>query len=185
MSGRIENTYFPGKYDAGLPHLRGQVAEWDDVDWGSSERTKPALSHMTVRMRWVLNDSSGALLPSYCVTYKAAGFGEVIGAVAGDGAVVHGVVDPYLPAAGVPAGYHFYIVEYGPCKLVSDGGGVLAQGNTVVSAASGKVNIQTAAPANETAVMVQVNSVVGTAMEAAAAVDLTKFRAFVKLPHAG
>lgn len=184
MSGRVENVYFPGQTDASdaLTHLQGQVAEFPDYNWSSAEASKPLLSQMTVRYRWVQNDSGGALLPKLCVTYKSGNFGKEIGALAGDGGIVHGVVDPFLPAAGVADGKHFYIVEYGPAELTSDGGGVLAQNDIVVAAASGKVNIQTAAPANETAVMVQVKSVAGLAMEAAAAVDGTTFRAFINLP---
>ena len=66
--------------------------------------------------------------------------------------------------------------------MVGRGGSTLADTDIVVTAASGKVNKQTAAPADATAAMLQVNSVVGRPTEAVTNVDGTTFKAIVKFP---
>lgn len=130
-------------------------------------------------MAVVKNASGGALLPGTVVVFKSSAPGWEINGNAAVGTRGDGVVDPTLPAAGVANGDCFLMVVEGPTNFVSDGAGVLAFGNKlVVGATGGRVKIQVAAPADETAVMVQVNSAVGYAEAAAAAVAGTVFAGY-------
>lgn len=119
-------------------------------------------------MALVKNASGGALLPGTLVSFKSSGPGWEINGNTAVGGRADGVVDHTLPAAGVANGDCFLMVIEGPTKMVSDGAGVLAFGNKlVVGATGGRVKIQVAAPADETAAMVQVNSACGYAEGAA------------------
>lgn len=176
-----KQLYQRGKTGASgeLTHLEGQISEFPDVDWDSTASVKPTLSQDTVRCRWVKNDSGGALLPGYGVRYKAAYYGMRMGAVSGDGETCHGIVDEYLPAAGVADGKYFWLVQHGPGSVATDGSASIAQNDILVTAAAGKFNEQTAAPADTTAAMVQVNSRAGVAMATAGTTDGNLVRAYI------
>lgn len=128
------------------------------------------LSNARVKARWVKNLEGATLAKHQVVKWKTT-VGQGV-EIADDGDKPAGVVNPMITTT-VPSTSYFWMVFEGPAKVITDGGGALALGDLVVTAGSGtgKVNIQTAAPANETAVMVQVNSVVGTMMETVAATD--------------
>ena len=156
-----------GQTETGLAHLAGIEKEVADRD--PSDRMK-LRSNRTIRLRRVLNDSGGALLPKRVVQYKAAGWGTTIGGYAGATERGDGVVDEFLPAAGVADGAYFWMVVDGPTEFVSNGAGALAQGDVLVTAADGKVVEQTAAPAQGSE-LAQVNARVGYSQETAAATD--------------
>lgn len=153
-----------------LSHMLGMEGHFKHESKSGNVIT--ALSNARVKARWVAN-LEGSTLSKYQVVKWKTTVGQGV-EIADDGDVPAGVVSPMIETT-VPSGSYFWMVFEGPAKVISDGGGVLALGNLVVTAGSGsgKVNIQTAAPANETAVMVQVNSVVGTMMEAVTNVDGT------------
>lgn len=83
----------------------------------------PDPSGRPVRVKVVRNRAAVALKPGRIVTWSAAstapfqtGVAGYATAVAG---LVAGVVDEYLPAAGVPVGDLFYLVVDGPGKILS------------------------------------------------------------------
>lgn len=135
-----------GQYDVhnGDQYL-GQEGVVEDLDYGSTTVNRQKLSNEMVHVKVVKNVSGGALLPgsmfSWDTTAPASevGPGKAAGAaVASAGAItVAGVVDPYLPAAGVPNGSYFLAVIEGPCKFRWDGTSTFAVGSAVVSASTG------------------------------------------------
>lgn len=184
MAHAIETMYPRGSTSNAsdeLAELAGKIGEFPDVEWDSSEGVKPVLTGSMVRCRWVQNTSGGALLPGRLVAYDAAAPLKEVDVLATTGEQAAGVVDEYLPAAGVANNMFFWLVIDGPTTVVSDGAGVIAAQDKLVTGATGYVVEQTAAPANETAVMVQVNAYVGHALEAAAASEGTTLRALVRL----
>ena len=71
-----------------------------------------------VELTLVKNTSGSALLPYEIVKFEAGYRGLHVDGYAGSADdPVAGVVDPLLPAAGVPDDGYFYIVTYGPCKI--------------------------------------------------------------------
>lgn len=83
----------------------------------SSAQTPPLsglTGHEMVRIKIVRNVSGVALLPGLLVVYKASvPGGQVDGYTRVSPTLPAGVVDPYLPAAGVPNNDLFYIVTEG------------------------------------------------------------------------
>ena len=186
MSAKQSSNYSLSDVGASgeLTHLYGKPAEFQDLDY-SQTGVLPALSAQLVHAVWVKNGDSSAITPRLVLKWDTATSepGTTVVA-AGDGDKPCGVASPYIPSAGAAASEGFYMIVHGPAQLISDGGSTLATTDTVVTAASGKVNKQTAAPADETAVMVQVNSRVGRPMLAVTNVDGTTFRALVgPFPH--
>lgn len=181
MSEKAIQMYGLGKSVASgeLDHLLGTIREFRDFDY-SSTGVPTARSGAIVRAMWVKNRNGGTLTKRQVVKWKT-GYVKTGVEVAGDDAIGCGVVDPFLSTT-VADGAYFWMIFEGPCELISDGGSTLADTDVVVTAASGKVNKQTAAPANTTAAMVQVNSVVGRPTEAVTNVDGTTFKAIVRFP---
>lgn len=159
--------------------LLGMEKTFPDVNFAASSQVKPRLSGMGVKCRLLYNGSGGALLPAQTGKYLASYWGQHAGAVAGSLETPAYVVDEYLPAAGVPAGSYFWGVIEGPTKLITNGAGVIAQDDIIVTAASGKTVEQTAAPTqgNELA---QVVNVCGRAIEGVAATADLKYRVYFK-----
>ena len=131
------------------------------------------------KCRLVQNNSGGALTPGQSVKWKSGAWGTQIGAVTGSLEQPCGIVDEYLPSAGVANGDYFWLVEEGPCKTVTNGAGTYSEQDHLVTAASGKTVKQTAAPTqgNE---LPQILAFVGIAMESAAATDGLLVRTYVK-----
>lgn len=179
MSDR-QNNYPLGQYATAdeLPHLLGQEGIFADVNHSSSENVKPELSGMSVVAMWVRNGSGGALLPSTGVVWSTT-TGEVGIEVSGAGGADvdwAGIVDPHLPAAGVPNGSHFWIIRNGPAKVIHDGDDTIVAGDLLVAGADGKVDKYSGAATAATEPI----SVVGRAIETPSAnTDGTKFRALV------
>jgi hypothetical protein len=152
-----------------------------DVNWGSTEAIKPRLTGADVHCRLVQNTSAGALLPGQAVVWKTGFFLTQIGATAGSLSLAAGIVDEYLPAAGVPINSYFWLVVEGPTLVINDGVGVLAEGAILVcSATAGQVLAQTAAP-GQGSELAQVNGVIGFTLASITNVAATKGRAVVKL----
>ena len=93
-------------------------------------------TNLYVTVRIVRNVGAAALLPSRLVTFKAGYYGQRVdgyGTTTAQG--VAGVVDEFLPSAGVPVNDLFYIVTAGPTKVLTDlagaGNNVIAQGDTL------------------------------------------------------
>lgn len=131
-----------GKYDVyDGDHLLGVEGTVPDLNYSST--TRELLSHEEVHVRVCRNNAGVALLPGQLVTHDTGstyGPGLAAGVKAGGTAVVGlaGVVDPYLPAAGVPDGSNFLLIIEGPCSLRYDGSANIAIGDILVSAANGR-----------------------------------------------
>ena len=153
-----------------LSHMLGK--ECDFKHESKSGNTVTPLSQARVKARFVANLEGSTLTKRQVVKWKTT-VGEGV-EIADDGDKPAGVVSPMITTT-VPSGSYFWMVYDGPAEIISDGAGVLALGDLVVTAGSGtgKVNKQTAAPADATAAMLQVNSVVGTVMESITNVDGT------------
>jgi len=120
-----ENPPFDrGTYqDAGTyNHLLGREYEIEDEDWGGTTGAKQTRSGKLVTLRVVQNLSGIALLPKHVVRYStvAGNYGHAVdGDVSASNQDWAGVVDEYLPAAGVPNNSIFYIVVLGPSKVIT------------------------------------------------------------------
>lgn len=69
----------------------------------------------------VQNRSGITLLPSQLVRWSATGYGKYIGGYTNvTASQPAGVVDPYLPATGVPDGDAFWVIVRGPCLVYRD-----------------------------------------------------------------
>lgn len=161
-------------------NLLGQMHPFQDKDPIASG-VSAINSPMVVYARFVKNRSGGTLTRRQVVKWKTGYVGLGVDD-AGDGEQACGVVPPYIPSAGVPDGDYFLMIYEGPAQLISDGGTTLADTDIVVTAASAKVNKLTAAPADTTAALVQLLSIVGRPLAAVTNVDGTTFRAYVKFP---
>ena len=86
--------------------------------------------------RMVRNTSGGALLPGYAVTWEAGYEKRRVDGRATTTAVrIAGIVDPFLPAAGVRDDDMFWLVQGGPClcktSLAGDGENVISVGDVL------------------------------------------------------
>ena len=156
-----------------LPHALGLQKEFADVNWGSSESVKPTLSGSIVLCEYVKNNSGGALLPGQLVYYEDGYCGKYVKGVATATQLADGVVDEYLPAAGVADGKHFWIVKRGYTKLINSSATAIDQGDWLKTAAAGEVAEDSGTPVT--------NFCVGRAAEIVAATENLKFRAKVNL----
>jgi len=166
---------------ADLPtHLEGREFVVNDIDPASSTNgTKTARTGKKVRLRIVRNSSTIALLPKRLVKYDTSA-GALGGRVDGYTTVTAddwaGVVDEFLPSAGVPANDYFYIAVAGPTNclmplsnLASD----VARGDRLVAitgatsqcTTSGRITAQTMA-FTEAVLGNQVQNVIGRALTA-------------------
>lgn len=156
--------------------LLGEEYEVEDIDYSDTAQAPayPKLSNSMIQVQRVR--ASETITAAQVVKWTAGYRGKRV-SVCGDGEIPCGVATPYV--SSIASGAHFLIIRKGPGKVESDGGASFAEGNIAVTAAAGQVNEQTAAPADETAVMVQVNSRVGRLMADVAAVAATKVRAWI------
>jgi len=121
-------------YSDQLPFARGKVfgvtANTDGPSWLGNEwiveDKDPAdpvkkRSNRFVTLRAVRNSSTVALLPKRVVRYKTTTLHtEVDGYTALTSQYFAGVVDEFLPAAGVPVGDVFFIAVKGPTLCLTD-----------------------------------------------------------------
>jgi|SRR6187455_602577 len=162
------------------PHLGAHESFIQDKDPNNTIQLR---SNSLLRAMWAQNKTGGgtAILGSLVLKW-ATGFYKAGVVVAGLAEVGCGISDDFLPSGGVPDQNWFWIIREGSVTLTSDGSGALAQGNSLVTAAAGRVKIQVAAPADATAALVQINSKVGTSQGTVAAAAGTKFVAEVHFP---
>lgn len=158
--------------------MLGQEYEVEDFDYSSTYELPgyPKLGQPLILVRRVR--ASETITNGQAVKWTASYEGLRV-SVAGAGDIPVGIASNYLPGGTVASGSHFCIVRKGACTVVSDGGTTLAATDTIVTSTSGKIKKQTAAPADTTAAMVQVNSRVGRPLAAITNVDGTKGRAWV------
>jgi hypothetical protein len=171
----LNETAANGLYDDAL----GVTKEHTDVL--ISNGTQTVRTQIPVSARWVKNRRGSALTLGLCVKDKATYAGVGVD-ICGAGEICTGVTPPHISSTADLR--NLWVITRGPALLTSDGAGTIAEGDIVVTAANGKTVKQTVAPANETAVMVQVKSVVGIAMAAVAATDGATYRAMITLPYA-
>jgi hypothetical protein len=160
-----------------LTHLLGRIGVFDDLS-RTAAGVPNVLTGLPIKARWVKNNSGGALLPGEIVTCQAGYQGQYVDAKCGAAGVGAGVVDPYLPSAGVADGYHFWMVIEGPVSVLHAGNDAIGSGDLLVTAASGRVDKYdgTATAATEP------NSLFGRSMENPADTAGTSVRALVKFP---
>ena len=121
-------------------HGLGTYVLFPDADADGYKLTNELVVHRIVK-----NNSGGALLPSRVVKWEDGQIGkQVDGSPAANG-IPAGIVDPFLPAAGVPNGSYFLLVVKGMCNAYGDG--TPTQNGPLGVAASGKIKLngQTAA----------------------------------------
>ena len=115
----LGKTYYDGRTidtsNYGGVNLEGQVCTFTNINVLSGSTTvRTPLEDGPIQARLVRNVSGIALLPGRLVIYKA-GFNDkrVDGYTSTTAQRAAGVVDPYLPTAGVPNGDLFWIVISG------------------------------------------------------------------------
>lgn len=103
--------------------------------------TQSVTTNETVECIAVKNTSGGALLPKTLVKFKLAATLTEVDAAADNSHVRVGVVDEYLPAAGVPNNEVFWVVVRGPTTILktSGTGEEITAGEFVSVATSGDV----------------------------------------------
>lgn len=148
-------------------HVLGIRKEFLDV----TPSTGVVNSNRPVECICVKNTSGSALLPGQVAKFKLAptasvGWSGIIGEVDGLATAsdrLVGVVDEYLPAAGVPNGEVFWLVVRGPATVRKTTGAAIAAGDVLsTTATAGSVATGT------------VNTQLGFAITAAASADTTE-----------
>lgn len=135
------NTIDTNNYGSTI-HLEGQCVIFHDMD---PTATTTRLSGMDVKCLLVRNVSGITLLPGRLVTWQSGyRYRRVDGYSAVSNCEVAGVVDDFLPTAGVRNGDLFWLVVQGPCRATLSNTAaecatsLVAEGNflTAVTAAS-------------------------------------------------
>lgn len=118
--------------------------EYDFIDLDYSSRPNRRRTGITVTVRVVKNSSGIALLPKLAVQFKdTTNRTEIIGYSSVLAGNVAGIVDEFIPAAGVADGDYFYLVTRGPCMgTVSTGA---ASNAAVINEQDGLVALTAAA----------------------------------------
>lgn len=126
-----------GLTDSGtsLSHWAGRVFEMEDYDMDNFPKKR---TEHRVCVRLVKNSAGIALTPGRLVRYKAGtNRTEVDGYTTTTAAEIGGVVDEWLPAAGVANGSYFYVVIHGPTtvktSLAANAENVINEGDVLVS----------------------------------------------------
>jgi hypothetical protein len=110
-----------------LPGLLGMRRAFKNVTGLLSSDT--LRDERPVWMQLVKNRKGSAILPKQLCVYKAGYFGTGVDlAAAAGGTIIHGVADPFLPAAGVADGEFFWMIINGPAKFINDANADLAEG---------------------------------------------------------
>jgi hypothetical protein len=159
-------------------HLLGHRAFFADVDVAASG-AKPVLTALVIEALWVKNNSGGALLPAEIASWDAGAnstVGKNAGAKAGAITGAAGVVDPYLPAAGVANLDHFWLITKGPTTVIHAGNDTIVRGNGLVTGAAGRVDLYEAGAADPDDAVARFGRAIDTPANNNAG---TKFRALV------
>lgn len=109
-------------------------------------KTGKLLSNATVECICVKNTSGSALLPGAVAKFKAAAILSEVDGLATTSTALMGVVDEYLPAAGVPNNEVFWLVVRGPSAVTKTTVAVNAGTAYGVSATDGAAAAQTSNP---------------------------------------
>lgn len=110
-------------------HLEGKEYTIEDIDFSaSSNNYQSTRSGKYVTLRCVRNKTGSALLPKRAAKFKTDGstadvYGGQMDGYAEAVGVIGGVVDEFLPDAGVPDGELFWLVVAGPTKITSAAAG--------------------------------------------------------------
>jgi len=94
------------------------------------------LSGAPVIAVYVKNGHNAAIAPGTGITFKTTNLGKEIGGLSGADGRCDGVVDGYIPAAGLAVGSYGWVIVTGPTKVLIGTGGV-SQGNAIQTAANG------------------------------------------------
>lgn len=103
-------------------------------------------SNHTVDCICVKNTSGSALLPGQVAKFKAAAILSEVDGLATTSTDLMGVVDEYLPAAGVPNGEVFWLVVNGPSTVTKTSTSVSAGASYGLSATAGSAAAQSTNP---------------------------------------
>lgn len=136
-------------------NLEGMEWQFEDLQWTGVAGAKPARTNRKVRCKIVRNVSGIALLPKRLCKYKLTSglYGaQVDGYTTLDAEDFAGVVDEWLPAAGVPANDLFWIVLEGPTICLTD---IAAAATNSYSAGQALVSLTAATSQATTAGRVQ------------------------------
>jgi hypothetical protein len=128
----------------------GTRKEFRDED----PKTGQLYSNRPVECVAVKNKSGGALLPGSVVSFKAAATtGQFSGGILGEvdatattSSLLMGVVDEYLPAAGVASNEVFWLVTRGPSSVTKTATSVAAGASYGLSATAGSAAAQSTNP---------------------------------------
>jgi hypothetical protein len=102
----------------GIQH-EGKEWEFEDLDL-STVGAKAARTNRMVRCRVCRNVAAVALLPKRLASFKVGNPGRVDGYATTTAQAFLGVVDEWLPAAGVPVNDLFWMVVEGPSQMLTD-----------------------------------------------------------------
>lgn len=179
--GRGEYEETSGVFD----YLVGKEYVFEDLDYSAASTNvgaKPARSGKSVTVRLVKNNSGGVLLPKRLVQFSTTAGPDQNGAVVTGYTTTTAArgfpVDEFVPSGGVPNGAYFYVVVRGPAKVLTDiaavEGNVIAVGDPVVAltaatsgaTTAGRVSIQSITGTTATALINQIQNLVGRALTA-------------------
>jgi len=109
-------------------------------------RTGVVNSNRTVDCIAVKNTSGGALLPGSVAKFKAGAILSEVDGVATTSTLLMGIVDEYLPSAGVPANEVFWLVVRGPSTVTKTATSVAAGDAYGLSATAGSAAAKSTNP---------------------------------------
>jgi hypothetical protein len=158
-----------------LTHLEGHEAIFSDINFSATGAKGPLTGHSVYALACV-NGTGSALLPGEIASWKSTTVGTGVGAKNAVNTAGAGVVDPSLPAAGVANGLHFWLIVRGPTTVIHAGNDTIVQGNELVTAASGRVDLYDATSSDADEVLSRFGRAIATPADNAAG---TKFRALV------
>lgn len=156
----------------GAAHLEGKEWVFEDNDYANvSNGIAPTRSGKQVTCRLTRNSSTTALLPKRFAKYKIDGatadiLGGQVDAYGDTVGQIGGVVDEFLPAAGVAANGLFWLVVEGPTKMTTNGAGDtnITAGNMVIPTTNGTIIDQDVTVAAGAATFNQIQGAIGRAL---------------------
>lgn len=137
----ITQTYYEAEVGDGS-NIVGVRKVFRDED----PKTGALKSNHTVECVAVKNTSGSALLPGDVAKFKAAAILTEVDGKATTATTLMGVVDEYLPAAGVPANEIFWLVVSGPSTVTKTATSVAAGDAYGLSATAGSAAAKSTNP---------------------------------------
>lgn len=137
----ITQTYYDAQVGDGS-HLVGARKVFADTH----PQTGQLLSNRTVECIAVKNTSGSALLPGAVAKFKDSAILSEVDGLATTSTQLMGIVDEYLPAAGVPNGEVFWLVVRGPSTVTKTATSVAAGASYGLSATAGSAAAQSTNP---------------------------------------